>query len=80
MGSERIKTDIGEMKTNKIQISFKGLNFTNTRTSDILTNNLVNPANTLIFWFSDDKDKIPVKAYYLMDKYAVSWVIKSVSK
>jgi len=78
MGMEKIKTFIGNINTQKVEISFEQIDLAPRRRSDILTNNLVNPENKLYFWFTTGDDKIPVKAHYTMKKHNVYWVVKSI--
>jgi len=78
LGTEKIKTFIGNKDTYKVEISFEHIDLAPRRRSDILTNNLVNPDNKLYFWFTTAGDKIPVKALYRMKKQNVYWIVKSI--
>ena len=45
--------------------------------SDMLTNNLVNEERSLVFWFSDDEQRLPLKAKFKMKPFAVVWKLNS---
>jgi hypothetical protein len=74
--SERIRTAIGTVNTNVVELSFEHYDLEPRVRSDILTNNLSNPDNKLFFWFTDDEYQIPVKAQYVMNKMTVFWSIR----
>lgn len=76
--NEIIKTPIGVFNTTKVAISFKFIDSQPTARSDILTNNLVKPDNTLFFWFTNDENKIPVKAIYTLKRLSVNWVVRDI--
>ena len=76
LGSENLRTNIGRVQADKIEISFQWYDGTRKMRSDILTNNLWFEGNKLIFWFTDDDRKIPVKAQYIMKPFNVNWNIR----
>jgi len=76
VGSERLRTNIGSFQTNRVEITFEQYDDTRGLRSDILTNNLVNEDNRLIFWFTDDENQIPVRASYNMRPFNVNWTIR----
>ena len=78
LSSESIKTPLGLKKTIKVAISFELIDEKPSGRSDILTNNLVKPENTLLFWFTEDDQRIPVKAIYTMKKLSVNWFVKEI--
>lgn len=81
--NEILNTSIGRKEVVKYAITFfKNDNIDNFNTqklrSDVLTNNLVNEENLLYFWFTDDEERIPVRAQYVMSPFNVAWNIKKV--
>jgi hypothetical protein len=77
LGTEQLRTTIGSFMTNRVEISFEQYDDTRGLRSDILTNNLVNEDNRLIFWFTDDERQIPVRASYNMRPFNVNWTIRN---
>jgi len=74
--SESLRTNIGTFQTNKVELTFKWYDNVRKMRSDILTNNLWQQENKLNFWFTNDKNQIPVKAQYVMKPFNVNWNIK----
>ena len=73
VGKERISTIFGKRSAIKVKLNFKNyLNGEKERT-DMLTNNLVNEERSLLFWFSDDEQRLPLKAKFMMKPFAVVW-------
>lgn len=64
LGRERVKTRLGSHQAIKVQVNYLLAEETpqERRKSDILTNNLVREKTRVIIWFTDDEDKIPLKA------------------
>jgi len=80
MGTEKIKSAIGNKDTYKVEITFEHLDLEPRRRSDILTNNLVNPNRKLYFWFSAvGDDRLPLKAQYVTSKGSIWWVLKTIA-
>lgn len=77
IGEEVIKTPLGKLNSIKVQISFERISNQEKERSDMLTNNLVNEEKSLIFWFSDDERRIPLKAKFIMKPFSVVWKIKN---
>lgn len=80
LNSEVIKTALGKLSTQKVEIKFTEYDKVQALKSDILTNNLVNNENILYFWFTEDDNRIPVKAQYSMNPFNVNWIIKGYSR
>ena len=76
--SEQLKSPVGTFQTNKVELSFKQFDDGKKLKGDMLTNNLVNEANVLSFWFTDDENQIPVKAQYVMKPFNVNWTIRKI--
>jgi|GEM_PF-1238503 len=76
-GSETLRTNIGRVNTNKIEISFRSYDDTEKMRSDILTNNLHNEENKLFFWFTNDGRQIPVRSQYTYRPANIFWNIRS---
>ena len=74
---EVIKTPLGKLNSIKVQINFERISNQEKERSDMLTNNLVNEEKSLIFWFSDDERRIPLKAKFIMKPFSVVWKIKN---
>jgi hypothetical protein len=77
IGEEIIKTPLGKLNSIKVQISFERITNQEKERSDMLTNNLVNEEKSLIFWFSDDERRIPLKAKFIMKPFSVVWKIEN---
>jgi len=77
LGTETIRTNIGRLQTDMIEISFTPVDDVVRLRSDILTNNLVSENNRLLLWFTNDERQIPVRAAYVMQPFNVSWTIRS---
>ncbi|MEA2096477.1 MAG: DUF3108 domain-containing protein [Candidatus Cloacimonadota bacterium] len=77
VGKEKISTIFGKRSTIKVKLNFQNyLNREKERT-DMLTNNLVNEERSLLFWFSDDEQRLPLKAKFMMKPFAVVWKLNS---
>jgi len=80
IGEEKIKTFYGNVNTNKYLIECTKISDEPQKRSDMLTNNLIGDGIPLIFWFTDDERKLPVKAKFMMKPFAVTWKLKSYCK
>ncbi|MDP8269477.1 MAG: DUF3108 domain-containing protein [Candidatus Tenebribacter davisii] len=80
IGKEIISTKLGRINTIKVKLNFQKYSNREKERSDMLTNNLVNEERSLIFWFSDDEQRLPVKAKFLMKPFAVVWKLNSYKK
>lgn len=76
--AEQLKTNIGNVMTHKIQITFAHLDDKERPKSDILSNNLIEPGNILTFWITTDERRLPVRAQYTMRRLSISWSIRKV--
>jgi len=77
LNKERISTKFGKINAIKVELNFHNyLNEEKERT-DMLTNNLVNEERSLLFWFSDDEQRLPLKAKFMMKLFAVVWKLNS---
>jgi len=75
MKIEKVNTILGKKDCLLVKLDFKKTNINNNSKSDILTNNLVNENNSLYFWFTDDDQRIPIKAKYEMSPFSVIWLL-----
>ena len=75
--NEIIKTGLGKMNCSKFLLNCQKISEEESEWSDMLTNNLVNEKVPLIFWFSDDDLKLPVKIKFKMSPFPVIWQLKS---
>ena len=75
--NEQIKSAIGNHQTKKVMATFTPYNNKEKMRSDIFTNNLVSPDNTLYIWFTDDETQIPVRTQYNMKPFNINWVIQN---
>ena len=80
IGKETISTKLGEIQAIKVELNFQNYSNKEKERSDMLTNNLVNPERALIFWFSDDDQRLPLKAKFMMKPFAVVWKLNSYKK
>ena len=80
IGKETISTKLGKIQTIKVELNFINYLDKEKERSDMLTNNLVNPERALIFWFSDDDQRLPLKAKFMMKPFAVVWKLNSYKK
>ena len=80
IGKETISTKLGKIQTIKVELNFINYLDKEKERSDMLTNNLVNPDRVLIFWFSDDDQRLPLKAKFMMKPFAVVWKLNSYKK
>jgi len=72
-GKEELNTELGSLEAIKVKFTFKQISKGEKENSDMLTNNLVNEDRSLLFWFSNDERKIPLKSKFLMKPFAVTW-------
>lgn len=77
---EEIYTKLGKQNAIKVRLDFFNYLNEEKERSDMLTNNLVNEDRELIFWFSDDELRLPLKAKFMMKPFAVVWKLRSYSK
>ncbi len=80
IGKETISTKLGKKQAIKVELNFNNYLSEEKERSDMLTNNLVNPERSLIFWFSDDEQRLPLKAKFMMKPFAVVWKLNSYKK
>jgi len=80
IGKEIISTKLGKKQAIKVELNFQNYLDKEKERSDILTNNLVNPERSLIFWFSDDEQRLPLRAKFTMKPFAVVWKLNSYKK
>ncbi len=76
MHKEKVKSCLGKKMTCKYELSFKPVDDKKKEKSDLLTSNIVNHKRYLYFWFTDDENRIPVKAKFTAEPFAVSWILK----
>ncbi len=77
VGKEEISTKFGKRSAIKVKMNFKNYLNGEKERSDMLTNNLVNEERSLLFWFSDDEQRLPLKAKFMMKPFAVVWKLHS---
>ncbi len=77
MGKEIISTKFGKKSAIKVIMNFQNYLNEEKERSDMLTNNLVNEERSLLFWFSDDEQRLPLKAKFMMKPFAVVWKLNS---
>ena len=77
VGKEVISTKLGKKKAIKVEMKFFNYLNEEKERSDMLTNNLVNEERSLFFWFSDDEQRLPLKAKFMMKPFAVVWKLNS---
>ncbi|MDP8204365.1 MAG: DUF3108 domain-containing protein [Candidatus Tenebribacter mawsonii] len=80
IGNEIISTKIGKRQAIKVKLDFHNYLNGEKERSDMLTNNLVTEDRSLIFWFSDDEQRLPLKAKFMMKPFAVVWKLNSYEK
>jgi len=80
VGKEVISTKLGKKQAIKVEMKFYNHSGGEKERSDMLTNNLVNEERSLIFWFSDDEQRLPLKAKFMMKPFAVVWKLNSYTK
>jgi hypothetical protein len=76
---EEIGSELGKIDAIKVKFTFKQISEGEKENSDMLTNNLVNEDRYLIFWFSADDRKIPLKAKFVMKPFSVVWKLNNYS-
>lgn len=74
---ETIRTKLGRKKAIKVRMNFSNFSGEAKERTDMLTNNLVDENRELIFWFSDDELRLPLKAKFMMKPFAVVWKLKN---
>jgi len=76
LGRERIKTRYGSFGAVKVEVRYLRADQSeeNRRASDILTNNLVKEKTKVTIWFSDDEQKIPLKAHCHVSPFSIKAV------
>jgi len=77
VGKDRISTKFGKKSAIKVKLNFQNYLNEEKERSDMLTNNLVNEERSLLFWFSDDEQRLPLKAKFMMKPFAVVWKLNS---
>ncbi len=77
VGKEEISTKFGKRSAIKVKMNFQNYFSGEKERSDMLTNNLVNEERSLLFWFSDDEQRLPLKAKFMMKPFAVVWKLNS---
>lgn len=77
---ESIRTFQGKQKTIMVKVNFQKLSEADKVRSDMLTNNLVSEENDLYIWFTDDAERIPVKAKFAMKPFSVIWKVTAYEK
>lgn len=77
MGSEKIKTIFGKKAALKVKFSFEKISKLPKENTDMLTNNLVDEGKHLLFWFSDDEKRIPLRAEFNMKPFPVVWELEN---
>ena len=80
LAKEEIKTKIGKFAALKVELSFQKISQEKKENSDMLTNNLVDEEKTLLFWFSDDAARIPLRAEFTMKPFPVVWELLKYEK
>ena len=80
VGKEVISTKLGKKQAIIVEMNFYNHLKGEKERSDMLTNNLVNEERSLIFWFSDDEQRLPLKAKFMMKPFAVVWKLNSYTK
>ena len=77
IGREEISSGLGKQQAIIVKFSFQQISAGEKENSDMLTNNLVNEDRFLLFWFSDDERKIPLKAKFVMKPFPVIWRLEN---
>ena len=80
IGKDRIKSCLGKLNTCKFELSFRPVDEKKKEKSDLLTSNIVNHKRFLYFWFTDDDRRIPVRAKFTSEPFAVSWILTEYKK
>lgn len=79
IGSEEINSELGRMQSVIVKFIFRQISQGTKENSDMLTNNLVDEKKSLLFWFSADERKIPLKAKFEMKPFPVIWKLENYS-
>ncbi len=74
---EILKTEFGKIEAFKVELTFQQISQAKKENTDMLTNNLVNEERSLIFWFSNDERRLPLKAKFMMKPFAVTWKLET---
>jgi hypothetical protein len=79
LGRERVKTRLDGHMAIKVMVRFLNPNQAqrHRRESDVLTNNLVKERTKLTIWFSDDEQRIPLKAQYRFSPFFIKAVFST---
>ena len=80
VGKEKISTIFGKKSAIKVKLNFHNYSNEDKERTDMLTNNLVSEERSLIFWFSDDEQRLPLKAKFMMKPFSVVWKLNSYTK
>ena len=72
---ETVRSYKGKQEALLVKLDFKKISETEKVRSDMLTNNLVSEDNNLYVWFTDDAERIPVKAKFAMSPFSVIWKV-----
>lgn len=80
LGREEIKTIFGKKSALKVELSFQKVSPEPKENTDMLTNNLVDEEKSLVFWFSDDAERIPLRAEFSMKPFPVVWELLNYEK
>jgi uncharacterized protein DUF3108 len=75
LGREVIRSFDGKKNTILVKLEFTKISESEKERSDMLTNNLVNEENALYIWFSDDEERLPLKAKFAMKPFSVVWKV-----
>jgi len=77
---ETINSKIGKKNALVVELSFEKFSKQPKENTDMLTNNLVDEEKSLIFWFSDDAERIPLMAKFTLKPFSVIWELQSYEK
>jgi len=81
LGRERVETRLGSHPAIKVLVRFLGPDQPqrHKRESDVLTNNLVSEKTKLTIWFSDDEQKMPLRAQYNLAPFSIKAVLSALN-
>jgi len=80
ISKERIGSFLGKKETLLVKIDFTKISDQQAERTDMLTNNLVSEENSLYIWFSNDNEKLPLKAKFKMKPFSVIWKMTGYEK
>jgi len=80
VGEERIQAASRKFDCKILEFRFFLKSDKNKVRSDMITNNLFREENVLYFWFSKDKNHVPVKAVFERKPFPVKWVLTEYEK